>query len=46
MDRMYYMSGTPVKLDHKYSVDNEELERLKDLARVRKGGKYYGKGIR
>ena len=46
MDRSYYMCGTPVKMEHKYSVNNEELERLKELTRTRKGTRYYGRGLR
>ncbi|XP_077982425.1 uncharacterized protein LOC144437373 isoform X2 [Glandiceps talaboti] len=35
IDRMYYMSGATVPLKSKYLIDNEELERLKDMSRAR-----------
>ncbi|XP_070575982.1 uro-adherence factor A-like isoform X6 [Ptychodera flava] len=35
VDRTYYMSGASVPLKNKYLVDNEELERLKELSRSR-----------
>ncbi|XP_006825182.1 uncharacterized protein LOC100371803 [Saccoglossus kowalevskii] len=43
VDRMYYMSGATVPIKNKYHVDNEELERLKDLAR---SSNTTGRGVR
>ena len=43
---MYYISGTHLGMDGKYEVDDEEMIKLRDMARVRREATHYGRGLR
>ncbi|XP_013416416.1 uncharacterized protein LOC106177991 [Lingula anatina] len=44
VDRMYYMQGRALHTKHKYDVDEAELQRLRELARVR--SMHYNRALR
>ena len=46
VDRNYFMNGAKAPLKPKFEVDRLELDRLRDMAAVRKDTPYYGRGLR
>ncbi|XP_066288649.1 uncharacterized protein [Branchiostoma lanceolatum] len=45
VDRMYYMMGSNVPLLYRYQVDDDELNRLRELSQARSGTSHYGRGL-
>ena len=46
VDRKYFMSGSKAAITAKFDVDKLDLDRLRDMAVVRKDTPYYGRGLR
>eukprot|EP00058_Branchiostoma_floridae_P012157 XP_002597645.1 hypothetical protein BRAFLDRAFT_121691 [Branchiostoma floridae] len=46
VDRMYYMMGSNVPLLYRYQVDDDELNRLRELSQARSSTSHYGRGLR
>lgn len=42
---MYFMTGTSIQPQNKYSVDEQEISRLQQMAMARKQSKHYGRGL-
>ncbi|KAI8504640.1 hypothetical protein Bbelb_177580 [Branchiostoma belcheri] len=45
VDRMYYMMGSNVPLLYRYQVDEDELNRLRELSHARSSTSHYGRGL-
>ncbi|XP_035678480.1 uncharacterized protein LOC118417165 isoform X1 [Branchiostoma floridae] len=45
VDRMYYMMGSNVPLLYRYQVDDDELNRLRELSQARSSTSHYGRGL-